>query len=161
MLKVIIVLYRDILEDKDLLSKLEENVKLLKTYIGPDSLYAVITSEMKCLIDRFPDLVFIRNDNGSLKYGIYKALRKLRGNNVLVVDGKERLSLDKIKAFISTRGQNMLALVNDKWKGIGLFRVIDLDYYIRTFEEFLNSNLDIPRIFQKVKERYGIQYEVV
>ncbi len=161
MLKVILVLYKELLEDSDLLNKLEENVKLLKTYIGPDSLYAVITSEMKNLIDKFPDLVFIRNDLGSLKYGVYKALRKLRGNNVLIVDGKEKLSLNKIRAFISSRGRNMLALSKDSWGGIGLFRVIDLDYYIRTLEELLNSELDIVKIVQKVQELYGIQYEVV
>ncbi len=161
MVKAILVLYGELLKDKDFLTKLENNVKLLKKYIGPDSLYAVITSEMKELIDRFPDLVFIRNDEGTVKYGIYKALRKLRGNDVLVIDGGECLSLEKMKEFISARRKNLLAVKEGIWKGLALLRLIDLDYYIRTLEELLRSEVDFAGIVHRVKEKYGIEYDTV
>ncbi|MCX8060071.1 MAG: hypothetical protein N3C13_02610, partial [Aquificaceae bacterium] len=85
-MKVLIILYSKLLEDNDLLQKVSEKVNYLKKLIGPDSLYAVITTEMKDFIDRFPDLIFIRNDKGTFLYGLYKGLRKLRGNDVLVLD---------------------------------------------------------------------------
>lgn len=76
-MKVLLVLYNALSNREDLLKKLEEELNLLSRVIGPDSIYAVIPSEMKDLFDRF-ELVFIRNDKGSFLYGLYKGLRKLR-----------------------------------------------------------------------------------
>ncbi len=160
-MKVLIVFYSKLLQDSELLQKVVDKVNILKKLIGPDSLYAVITTEMKDFIDKFPDLVFIRNDRGTFLYGLYKGLRKLRGNDVLVLDPSQVISLDKLKEFIAKRRQNALYSENGKWKGIALVRLIDLDYLIRTLEGFLGEEKELTAVMEKVKQDYGIQYETL
>ncbi len=160
-MKVLIVFYSKLLQDSELLQKVVDKVNILKKLIGPDSLYAVITTEMKDFIDKFPDLVFIRNDRGTFLYGLYKGLRKLRGNDVLVLDPSQVISLDKLKEFIAKRRQNALYSENGKWKGIALVRLIDLDYIIRTLEGFLGEEKELTAVMEKVKQDYGIQYETL
>ena len=160
-MKVLIVFYSKLLQDTELLQKVVDKVNILKKLIGPDSLYAVITTEMKDFIDKFPDLVFIRNDRGTFLYGLYKGLRKLRGNDVLVLDPSQVISLDKLKEFIAKRRQNALYSENGKWKGIALVRLIDLDYLIRTLEGFLGEEKELTAVMEKVKQEYGIQYETL
>ncbi|MEJ7555293.1 MAG: hypothetical protein WKI49_04490 [Aquificaceae bacterium] len=160
-MKVLIVFYSKLLQDSELLQKVVDKVNILKKLIGPDSLYAVITTEMKDFIDKFPDLVFIRNDRGTFLYGLYKGLRKLRGNDVLVLDPSQVISLDKLKEFIAKRRQNALYSENGKWKGIALVRLIDLDYLIRTLEGFLGEEKELTAVMEKVKQEYGIQYETL
>ncbi|RMH05445.1 MAG: hypothetical protein D6699_03460 [Aquificota bacterium] len=160
-MKVLIVLYSKLLQDKDLKTKLLQKVGALKKLIGPDSLYAVITSEMKEVIDLLPDLVFIRNDKGSFVYGLYKGLRKLRGNDVLVLDGGKNLEVEKLREFISKRRKNVVYAVENMWKGMALIRLIDLDYLIRTLETFLKEEeANFLSIVEKLKEDYGIEYEI-
>ncbi len=160
-MKVLIVLYSKLLQDKDLKAKLMQKVGALKKLIGPDSLYAVITSEMKEVIDLLPDLVFIRNDKGSFVYGLYKGLRKLRGNDVLVLDGGKNLEVEKLREFISKRRKNVVYAVENMWKGMALIRLIDLDYLIRTLETFLKEEeANFLSIVEKLKEDYGIEYEI-
>jgi len=160
-MKVLIVFYSKLLQERDLLQKVVDKVNILKKLIGPDSLYAVITTEMKDFIDKFPDLVFIRNDRGTFLYGLYKGLRKLRGNDVLVLDPSQVISLDKLKEFIAKRRQNALYSENGKWKGIALVRLIDLDYLIRTLEGLLGEEKELTAVMEKVKQEYGIQYETL
>ncbi|MCS6998190.1 MAG: hypothetical protein N2648_01000 [Aquificaceae bacterium] len=160
-MKVLLVFYSKLLEDGDLLRKVNEKVNLLKRFIGPDSLYAVITTEMKDFIDRFPDLVFIRNDRGTFLYGLYKGLRKLRGNDVLVLDPLRFTSLDRLKDFISKRRRNALYTSEGQWKGLALFRLVDLDYFIRTLESSFQEERDLFAVVEKVKEDYGIEYETL
>ena len=160
-MKVLIVFYSKLLQDSELLQKVVDKVNILKKLIGPDSLYAVITTEMKDFIDKFPDLVFIRNDRGTFLYGLYKGLRKLRGNDVLVLDPSQVISLDKLKEFIAKRRQNALYSENGKWKGIALVRLIDLDSLIRTLEGFLGEEKELTAVMEKVKQEYGIQYETL
>lgn len=156
------VFYSEMLGESQLLQKVSEKVQVLKKLIGPDSLYAVITSEMKGLIDKFPDLVFIRNDKGTFLYGLYKGLRKLRGNDVLVIDPLKDINLDKIKEAISKRRTNLIHSQNSQWKGLAKFRLIDLDYFIRTLESILfeSEEKDLSNIVAKVRENYGIEYEM-
>ncbi|MCS7261810.1 MAG: hypothetical protein NZ560_00080 [Aquificaceae bacterium] len=160
-MKVLIILYSKLLEDNDLLQKVSEKVNYLKKLIGPDSLYAVITTEMKDFIDRFPDLIFIRNDKGTFLYGLYKGLRKLRGNDVLVLDPSKIISLEKLKEFVSKRRKNLLYTLNGKWEGLALLRLIDLDYFIRTMEALLPEERDLSSVAEQVKRDYGIQYETL
>jgi hypothetical protein len=127
-MKVLLVLHKALSNREDLLKKLEEELNLLSRVIGPDSIYAVIPSEMNDLFDRFPELVFIRNDKGSFLYGLYKGLRKLRGNHVLVLDPVERLTKEKLAQVLSAGKKNVLS------KGWALLRLMDLDYVIRTVE---------------------------
>lgn len=156
-----IILYSRLLEDNDLLQKVSEKVNYLKKLIGPDSLYAVITTEMKDFIDRFPDLIFIRNDKGTFLYGLYKGLRKLRGNDVLILDPSKIISLEKLKEFVSKRRKNLLYTLNGKWEGLALLRLIDLDYFIRTMEALLPEERDLSSVAEQVKRDYGIQYETL
>ncbi|QID32776.1 hypothetical protein [Pampinifervens florentissimum] len=160
-MKVLIVFYSKLLQERDLLQRVVDKVNILKKLIGPDSLYAVITTEMKDFIDKFPDLVFIRNDRGTFLYGLYKGLRKLRGNDVLVLDPSQVISLDKLKEFISKRRQNALYSEEGKWKGIALLRLIDLDYLIRTLEGLLGEEKELTAVMEKVRQEYGIQYETL
>jgi len=162
-MKVLLVFYSKLLSESELLQRVSEKVNTLKRFIGPDSLYAVITSEMKDFIDKFPDLVFIRNDKGTFLYGLYKGLRKLRGNDVLVLDPFQAISLDKIKEFISKRRVNAFHSLNEHGKGIALFRLIDLDYFIRSSEILLleKKEEDLSTLMEKVKQDYGIEYEML
>ncbi|MFN3976435.1 MAG: hypothetical protein ACK4LT_05160 [Aquificaceae bacterium] len=162
-MKVLLVFYSKLLNESELLQRVSEKVSILKKLIGPDSLYAVITSEMKDFIDKFPDLVFIRNDKGTFLYGLYKGLRKLRGNDVLVLDPFHVISLDKIKEFISKRRMNALHSFNEQGKGMALFRLIDLDYFIRSLEFLLleREEGDLNNLMMKVKQDYGIEYEML
>ncbi|WP_304090021.1 hypothetical protein [Hydrogenobacter thermophilus] len=161
MMKVLIVLYSKLIEDAQLVEKMEEKVRLLKKLVGPDSLYAVITSNMKHLFDKFPELVFLRNDEETLLYGIYKGLRKLRGNDVLLLDGKETITKERIINFISQRRKNLLSVAQNGWRGVAVLKMIDLDYIIRTMERFLKEDTDFLQIMKLVKEDYGIEYEVL
>ncbi|WPM32523.1 hypothetical protein IAE16_02325 [Hydrogenobacter sp. T-2] len=160
-MKVLIVFYSKLLQDNELLQKVVDKVNILKKLIGPDSLYAVITTEMKDFIDKFPDLVFIRNDEGTFLYGLYKGLRKLRGNDVLVLDPSQVISLDKLKEFIAKKRQNALYSEDGRWKGIALLRLIDLDYLIRTLEGLLGEEKELTTVMEKVSQEYGIQYETL
>ncbi len=162
-MKVLLVFYSKLLGDSDLLQKVSEKVNIFKRLVGPDSLYAVITSEMKDFIDKFPDLVFIRNDRGTFLYGLYKGLRKLRGNDVMVLDPSQIISLDKIKEFIGKRRVNALHFLNEHGKGMALFRLIDLDYFIRSLEFLLleKDEEDLSTLMEKVKQDYGIEYEML
>lgn len=155
------VFYSRLLQESDLLQKVADRVNTLKRLIGPDSLYAVITTEMKDFIDRFPDLVFIRNDRGTFLYGLYKGLRKLRGNDVLVLDPSQVISLDKLREFISKRRKNALYSTDGEWKGLALLRLIDLDYFIRTLEGLLGEEKDLTTVMEKLKQEYGIEYETL
>ncbi|RMH80652.1 MAG: hypothetical protein D6674_03180 [Acidobacteria bacterium] len=160
-MKALLVLHSKLIQEKDWVQKLSNKVSTLKRLIGPDSIYAVITSEMKNLIDLFPDLVFIRNDKGTLLYGIYKGLRKLRGNDVLVLNAAEELSNDKLKEFISKRRKNIIYAINSKWKGVALFRLVDLDYLIRTIEGYIGEEVDFLNVIERLKGDYGIEYETL
>ncbi len=161
-MKVLLVFYSRLVGETQLLQKVSEKVLALRRLIGPDSLYAVITTEMKEFFDLFPDLVFIRNDKGTFLYGLYKGLRKLRGNEVLVIDPLQDISLDKLKEFISKKRSNMIHSQNSQWKGLARFRLIDLDYFIRTLEFILfeSEEKDFNSVMAKVKEDYGIEYEL-
>ncbi len=160
-MKVLIVFYSKLLQDSELLQRVVDKVNNLKKIIGPDSLYAVITTEMKDFIDKFPDLVFIRNDKGTFLYGLYKGLRKLRGNDVLVLDPSQVISLDKLKEFVSRRRQNALYSEDGKWKGVALLRLIDIDYLIRALEGLLGEEKELTAVMEKVSQEYGIQYETL
>lgn len=158
-MKVLLVFYSQLLEESDLIQKVSEKVNLLKKLIGPDSLYATITTEMKDFLDKFPDLVFIRNDRGTFIYGLYKGLRKLRGNDVLVIDPSQVINLEKLREIIAKKRKNVLHVFDGKWKGLALFRLIDLDYYIRALESFLSEEGDMREVMDRVKVDYGIEYE--
>ncbi len=160
-MKVLMVFYSKLLEESDLLQRVAEKVSTLKRLIGPDSLYAVITTEMKDFIDRFPDLVFIRNDRGTFLYGLYKGLRKLRGNDVLILDPSQVIGIDKLREFISKRRKNALYSESGKWKGLALIRLIDLDYLIRTVEGLLGEEKDLALLMENIRQEYGIEYETV
>ncbi|MFN3870477.1 MAG: hypothetical protein ACK4MW_03200 [Aquificaceae bacterium] len=161
-MKVLLVFYSKVIDESQLLQKAKEKVQALKRLIGPDSLYATITTEMKDFFDHFPELVFIRNDKGTFLYGLYKGLRKLRGNDVLVMDPLQDISFDKLKEFISKKRSNMIHLQNSQWKGLAKFRLIDLDYFIRTLEFILfeSEEKDLGSVMAKVREDYGIEYEL-
>jgi len=154
-MKVLLVLYESLLSRGNIHQQLEEQLNLLSKVIGPDSIYAVITSEMKHLFDLFPELVFIKNDKGSFLYGLYKGLRKLRGNHVLVLDPIEKLTKEKLSQFLSAGKKNLVS------KGMALFRLMDLDYIIRTVEKYKNSEGSIEEILSEVYQEYGIKYEVI
>ncbi|ADC89575.1 hypothetical protein Thal_0943 [Thermocrinis albus DSM 14484] len=154
-MKVLFVLYSDLLKRVDLQDKLEKELELVKKLIGPDSVYATITSEMKHFFDIFPDLVFIRNDKGTFIYGAYKGLRKLRGNAVLLIDGGVSLTKHKLAEFIRRGKKNILCT------GLALIKLVDLDYIIRTMERYKDGDASLSHIMEEVKREYGIDYEML
>ncbi|MEN3033664.1 MAG: hypothetical protein ABDH18_01575 [Aquificaceae bacterium] len=144
------------------ITSISEKLAPVERLLGRDSLYAVITSDRKHIIDSFPELIYILNETGNLLYGIYKGLKKLRGNDVFVADIGFEHSIDTIKQFLRARRQNLLHAVNGGWRGLALLRLIDLDYVIRTLESSLdNTTQDFAQIIQFARAEYGIEYDLV
>lgn len=140
----------------------DEKLMPIERLFGQDSLYAVISVDTKHFIDAFPELVYILNETGNLLYGIYKGLRKLRGNDVFLIDLSFEHSVETIRQFAKARRQNLLHSINGSWRGLALLRLIDLDYVIRSLESLVdNSYLDFTQIMQSIKREYGIEYDLV
>ncbi|MCS7084352.1 MAG: hypothetical protein NZL90_05165 [Aquificaceae bacterium] len=139
-----------------------EKLMPIERLFGQDSLYAVISADAKHFIDAFPELVYIFNETGSLLHGIYKGLRKLRGNDVFLIDLSFEHSAEVIRQFAKARRQNLLHSINGSWQGLALLRLIDLDYVIRSLESLVDRNyLDFAQIMQSIKREYGIEYDLL
>lgn len=159
-MKVLVVLYSGLLrEGKDkLYSRLEENLKLINKVIGIDNIYASVSSRFKDLFDRFVDVCFINNVRDCAVFGAYKGLRKLRGNDVLIIDGCVKLEKEHLLQFLS-RIKVTVGMVNGRWLGIAFVGMRDLDYVVRSLERnFGKSMLDA---FRTLEDTYSISPDFI
>ncbi len=154
-MKTLILLYSDLLKigKEKLYAQLEQNINLLQKVIGIDSIYASISSQFKDLFDKFPDVCFINNLKDTSVFGAYKGLRKLRGNNVLLIDGGVKLSRETIAKFLN-RINVTVGIIKDRWSGIALINMRDLDYVIKSLEK--NFERTLLDAFYTLRDTYSI-----
>lgn len=159
-MKVLLVLYSDLLkEGKDkFYSRLESNLKLINRVMGIDNIYASVSSPFRDAFDRFPDVCFVNNLKDSSVFGAYKGLRKLRGNDVLIIDGGVRLEKEILFQFFN-RVHVTVGMVRERWSGVAFVKMRDVDYMVRSLERnFERSMLDA---FRTLKETYSIAAEFI
>ncbi len=157
-MKVLLLIYSKLVSTnkKDLYRDLERNLEILNKVIGIDSVYASISSHFKDLFDRFPDVCFINNLRDSSVFGAYKGLRKLRGDDVLILDGGVKVTRDLLFKFLG-RIHVTVGTVKERWAGIALVKMRDLDYVIRSLEKnFEGTMIDA---FRTLRDTYSIVTE--
>ncbi len=154
-MKALVVLYSDLLESgKDkVYARLENNLSVLGRVIGIDSIYLSISSSFKEVFDRFPEVCIVNNLKDSSVFGAYKGLRKLRGNDVLLIDGSVSLNKETVFKFFN-RVNVTIGMFKESWSGIAFVKMRDLDYMIKSLESnFEKGMLDA---FKTLKETYSI-----
>jgi hypothetical protein len=157
-MKVLLLLYSKLVSSnrRELYRNLEKNLEVLNRVVGVDSIYASISSQFKDLFDKFPDLCFINNLRDSSVFGAYKGLRKLRGDDVILLDGGVRVTRDLILKFLG-RIHVTVGIVKDRWAGIALVKMRDLDYVIKSLERnFEGTMIDA---FRTLRDTYSIVTE--
>ena len=159
-MKVLLLLYSDLLKEGEekLYSRLEKNLRLINKVIGIDNIYAAVSAPFKDLFEKFPDLCFINNVKDSSVFGAYKGLRKLRGNDVLIIDGGVKLEKEHLFQFFN-RINVTVGMIKEKWSGIAFVKMRDVDYMIRSLERnFEKGMLDA---FRTLKETYSIAADFI
>ena len=155
-MKVLLLVYSDLLKKEDFWEVFEKNVDILSRVIGIDSLYASVSSRFIEIFDRFPEICFINNLKDTPVFGAYKGLRKLRGNDVLIVDGGCPLSKDWIFQLIN-RVNVTVGMLKQRWAGIALVKMRELDYMVRSLEK--NFERSMLEAFHTLKNTYSVVTE--
>ncbi|NPA32873.1 MAG: hypothetical protein GXO04_04530, partial [Aquificae bacterium] len=104
---------------------------------------------------RFPEICFINNTLGTLNFGLYKGLRKLKGEDVLVVDGGKKLAEEKLRKLPITDKPSIL-LKKGSWEGLAYIPKREIYYVVKSLERTLEDS--ITRAFALLKNSYGINY---
>ncbi len=159
-MKALLLLYSGLLEEgkEKLYTELEKNISLLTRIIGIDSIYASVSSHFKDMFDKFPEVCFINNVRDSSVFGAYKGLRKLRGNDVLLVDAGSTLTKEGLLTFFN-RVNVTVGMVKERWSGVALIKMRDVDYMIRSLEK--NFERSILDAFYTLKDTYSIVTDFV
>ncbi len=159
-MKALLVLYSELLENgrEKFYKELEKNVSVLNRIVGIDSVYASVSSQFKDIFERFPDLCLINNLRDTSVFGAYKGLRKLRGNDVLLIDGGIRLSKETLFNFFN-RVHVTVGMVREKWSGVAFVKMRDVDYVIRSLEN--NFEKSILDAFYTLRDTYSIATEFI
>ena len=159
-MKVLIVLYSRLRKNKEKLYKtLQSNINLLTKTVGIDNLYISVNSNFFELFDMFPQLCFINNKKDNFTYGAYIGLRKLRMNDVLLIDGNTVLDKDSLISLIKETGENVVAKAKDGWACMSYIIKRDLDYLIKSFERCIDG--DINSAIRILKKTFGIDVKDV
>ncbi len=159
-MKALLLLYSELLQEgkEKLYERLEKNISILQRVIGVDSIYASVSSHFKDTFDRFPDLCLINSVKDSPVFGAYRGLRKLRGDDVLLVDGGTGLTKEGVFKFFN-RIHVTVGLVKERWSGVALVKMRDIDYMVRSLEKnFENRILDA---FYTLRDTYSIITEFI
>ncbi|GEM_PF-664370 len=159
-MKALILLYSQVLKGskEDFYKRLEANIELLKRLVGVDSIYASVSGHFKDIFERFPDVCIINSLRDSSVFGAYRGLRKLRGNDVLLIDGSAKLSKENLISFFN-RFNVTVGLIRESWGGIAYIKMRDLDYVIKSLER--NFEKTILDAFQTLKDKYSIITEFI
>ncbi|NPB07867.1 MAG: hypothetical protein GXN96_02930 [Aquificae bacterium] len=155
-MKTLLIFYRELHRSKEeVLRTVEENYRLIRKLLGIDNLYASITGEFLELFNRLPEACLINNIRGSINYGIYKGLRKLKGDDVLIVDGGRPLTRELLSRLVI--GDRPSILVEEgRWLGLAYVPTKEIYYFIKSLERNLESC--ITEAFETLKSLYGIPY---
>ncbi len=159
-MKTLLLFYSDLLEEgKDkLYQELENNIKILKKTVGVDSIYASISSQFKDIFDRFPDLCLINSLRDNPVFAAYRGLRKLRGSDVLLIDGGAKFNKENILSFFN-RFNVTVGMIKEKWSGLALIKMRDIDYVIKSMERNFEKNL--LDAFYTLRDSYSVVTEFV
>lgn len=159
-MKALMILYPELLKHgkEKLYSELERNVEIIKKIIGIDSMYASVSSHFKDLFDRFPDLCLINSVRENPAFAAYRGLRKLRGSDVLLIDGSVRLTKEGIFDFIN-RLNVTVGMLKDRWAGVAFIKMRDLDYTVKSLER--NFEKSVLEAFYTLRDTYSIVTDFV
>ena len=156
-MKVLLIFYESLLQKKEEILRItEENYRILRKNFGIDNLYAAITKDFIDIFFKFPEICLINNVKGSINYGAYKGLRKLKGDDILIIDGGVKLREEIIKKIFVSVNPYVL-LDKGKWSGIAFIPMKEVYYFIRSIERNFNSS--ITEAFKTLKNSYGISFE--
>jgi hypothetical protein len=95
----------------------------------------------------------VNNLKDTSVFGAYKGLRKLRGDDVLIVDGGAKLSKEGVFSFFN-RLHVTVGLVKDRWSGVALVKSRDIDYLIKSLER--NFERSILEAFYTLRDTYSV-----
>ncbi len=155
-MKVLIVLHSRLKKNKDRLYKTwQTNINLLTRMVGIDNLYISVSSNFIEVFDMFPNLCFVNNKRDSFSYGAYIGLRKLRMNDVLLIDGNTILDKDSLVSMIKNAGENVVAKAKDGWACMSYIIKRDIDYLIKSFEKCIDG--DINSVIKTLRRTFGIE----
>ncbi len=154
-MKALLVLYSG-LKDKEINSTIENNIKLLYRTVGIDSIYASISEHFLDMFHKFPDLCFVNNSRDEPSFGTYRGLRKLRGNDVLVIEGFVRLNRELIQGFLN-RVNLTVGTIRGRWSGLAFINMKNLDYVVRSLE--FSFGKDLKHAFEVLQNKYSIAPE--
>ena len=159
-MKVLLILYSQLIGDckENLYGQLDRNLSLLHKFIGIDSIYASVSYHFKDIFDRFPELCLVNSLKDNPVFAAYRGLRKLRGDDVLLVDGGIQLTKESLVSFFN-RVHVTVGIVKEKWSGIALIKMRDIDYMVRSLEKnFENRVLDA---FYTLRDTYSIATDFI
>ena len=159
-MKALLLIYSELLgsgKDK-FYEELEKNISVLNRVVGIDSIYASVSSHFKDIFDRFPELCIVNNIRDTSVFGAYKGLRKLRGNDVLLIDGGIRLSKEGLFSFFN-RVNVTVGMIKEHWSGVAYIKMRDIDYVIRSLEK--NFEKSIIDAFYTLRDTYSIVTDFV
>ncbi len=159
-MKVLLILYSQLLEDSEesLYRRLDINLSILQRLIGIDSIYASVSHHFKDIFDRFPELCLVNSLKDNPVFATYRGLRKLRGDDVLLVDGGVQLTKESLVSFFN-RVHVTVGLIKERWSGMALIKMRDIDYMVRSLEKnFENKILDA---FYTLRDTYSIATDFI
>ncbi len=155
-MKVLIVLYSRLKENKEKLYKTWiSNINLLTKMVGIDNLYISLSGNFIEFFDLFPNLCFVNNKKDNFSYGAYIGLRKLRSNDVLLIDGNAVLSKENLVNILKNAGDNAVAKAKDGWAFMSYILKRDIDYLIKSFERCVDG--DINEGINLLRKTFGIE----
>ncbi|HIP42425.1 MAG TPA: hypothetical protein EYG91_00595 [Aquifex aeolicus] len=155
-MKVLLVFHKDLEIEKDKVLKLTEvNYEFIRRKLGIDNLYASITEGFLEVFKRFPEICFINNTKGTLNFGVYKGLRKLKGDDILIIDAGKKLVEEKLKKLYVFDIPSLLIRGN-KWEGLAYIPKKEVYYFIKSLERSFEKC--IIETFKILRNSYGISY---
>ncbi len=158
-MKILLIFYEDLVKNKEeILSLMQKNFRMIRKFFGIDNIYASITSNFLEVFKAFPDICLINNLKGTINYGIYKGLRKLKEDNVVIVDAGKEIK-ESIVRKIFQSDKPYIFLKNRNWYGVAFIPRREVYYVIKSFEQ--NPEKDIMEAFNFLRKIYGIDYESI
>ncbi len=143
---------------EEILSLMQKNFKLIKKFFGIDNIYASITSSFLEIFKAFPDICLINNLKGTINYGIYKGLRKLKEDDVVIIDAGREIKASIVRKIFHSE-KPYLILKDEKWYGIAFIPRKEIYYFIKSLEK--TSERNIIDAFSFLRKTYGIDFEFI
>ena len=143
---------------REIVDSIQKNFKVIKKFFGIDNVYASITSSFLELFRMFPDICLINNIKGTINYGVYKGLRKLKGDDIVLIDAGKEIKDNFIK-FIFQSDKPYLLSAKKEWCGIAYIPQKEVYYVIKSFER--NPDGGIITAFNFLRNTYGIEYAFI